>query len=95
MAVNHGLNRVRRDKRLPLIDPSALESFVDLAPDPERIAAAIVELRALSRGLVNLPQKRKAIFLRRWRDEKEIDIIAKEFGLHARTVQKELERISI
>ncbi|WP_103001616.1 RNA polymerase sigma factor [Sphingobium sp. SA916] len=95
MAVNQGLNSLRRDQRLISIDRSALESLVDMAPDPERIAAAIMELRSLSRELDKLPEQRRVIFLRRWNDGREITAIAEEFGLHPRTVQKELARTEI
>lgn len=95
MAVNQGLNRVRSQLRFSLIELSAIDSFADAAPDPERIAAAIMELRNLYRELDRLPEQRRVIFLRRWSDGKEIDEIAEEFGIHRRTVQKELARAEI
>jgi DNA-directed RNA polymerase specialized sigma24 family protein len=48
--------------------------------------------RAL-RALHTLPVKRQAIFLAKWRDEKTQAEIAAEFGLHLRSVQKELARV--
>jgi RNA polymerase sigma-70 factor (ECF subfamily) len=39
-----------------------------------------------------LPLQRKQIFLARWRDDKSHDEIAAQFGIHKRTVQKQLAR---
>ncbi|MFW2448503.1 MAG: sigma factor-like helix-turn-helix DNA-binding protein [Qipengyuania pacifica] len=47
--------------------------------------------RALQ-ALHALPIRRQAIFLAKWRDEKTQGEIAAEFGLHKRSVQKELAR---
>ena len=92
MAVNIGLNRVRRDQRASVISPNLIENLSDPAPDPERIAAGIVELNAVLRELCKMPDQRRAIFLARWRDDRDIAAIASDFGLHRRTVQKELAK---
>lgn len=92
MAVNLGLNLVRREKRSTQIDESMIESLVDAAPDSERVATGINELNLLVQELSKLPERRRTIFVARWRDEKELAVIASELGLHRRTVQKELAR---
>ena len=93
MAVNLGLNVARRDERSRPLEASLIENFADTAPNSERIVAGINELDFVLQELHKLPDQRKAIFLARWRDEKELAVIAGEFGLHRRTVQKELARI--
>ena len=92
MAVNRGLNLARRDERSRPLEASLIENFADTAPNSERIVAGINELDFVLQELHKLPGQRKAIFLARWRDEKELAVIAGEFGLHRRTVQKELAR---
>ncbi|WP_176590491.1 MULTISPECIES: RNA polymerase sigma factor [Sphingobium] len=92
MAVNLGHNLVRREKRNTPLDASMIENLVDTAPDSERVLIGISELNFVLHELSMLPERRRAIFLARWRDEKELATIASEFGLHRRTVQKELAR---
>jgi len=92
MAVNLGLNIVRRDKRNMPLEPAFIENLADTAPDAERVVAGINELNFVLDELYTLPDQRRAIFIARWRDEKELAAIASEFGLHRRTVQKELAR---
>jgi len=69
-----------------------IENLVDTAPNPERGAIGTSELNFVLRELRMLPERRQAIFLARWRDEKELAAIASKFGLHRRTVQEELAR---
>ena len=92
MAVNLGYNLIRREKRNTPLDPSMIENLVDTAPGPERGVIGISELNLVLHELRMLPERRRAIFLARWRDGKELAAIASEFGLHRRTVQKELAR---
>jgi len=92
MAVNLGHNLVRREKRNASLDASMFENLADTAPDSERVVIGISELNFVLHELRMLPERRRAIFLARWRDEKELAAIASEFGLHRRTVQKELAR---
>nr|WP_087572877.1 sigma-70 family RNA polymerase sigma factor [Sphingomonas sp. CDS-1] len=92
MAVNLGYNLVRREKRNTPLDARMIENLVDTAPGSERVVIGISDLNFVLHELRMLPERRRAIFLARWRDEKELAAIASEFGLHRRTVQKELAR---
>ncbi len=92
MAVNQGLNLARRDERRGPFEVGLIENLADPAPSSERVVAGISEIDFILQELHKLPDQRKAIFLARWRDEKELAVIAGEFGLHRRTVQKELAR---
>ncbi|MDF0545207.1 RNA polymerase sigma factor [Sphingobium sp. H39-3-25] len=92
MAINLAKNRQRGEGRESSEDDLQLHSFPDSAPDPERAATATDEMQRALEALHRLPDQRREIFLARWRDEKSQAEIALEFGLHKRTVQKELTR---
>ncbi|BBD97002.1 RNA polymerase sigma factor [Sphingobium amiense] len=92
MAVNVALNKRRGDWRTVNMDTGELPEFADNAPDQESAALAADEMDRALLALHALPRRRQAIFLARWRDEKSQADIAVEFGLHKRSVQKELAR---
>lgn len=92
MAVNLARNRSRSDRHTIAIDDAGLPEFPDSAPDQESAALATDEMNRVLRALHALPAQRQAIFLAKWRDEKSQGEIAVEFGLHKRSVQKELAR---
>ncbi|WP_066769143.1 RNA polymerase sigma factor [Sphingobium sp. CCH11-B1] len=92
MSINQTLNRYRKEARSVTVDPAVTVTIPDDAPDPERMALASDEMRRAIEHLHRLPRRQRDIFLARWRDAKTQIEIAAEFGLHKRTVQKELDR---
>ncbi|MDF0490343.1 RNA polymerase sigma factor [Sphingomonas sp. H39-1-10] len=92
MAVNLAMNRRRNDWRSVNMDNAELSEFPDSAPDQESAVLAMDEMGRALQALHALPIRRQAIFLAKWRDEKSQAEIAAEFGLHKRSVQKELVR---
>lgn len=92
MAVNSAKNRIRSDLRTVNIDDAGLPALSDDAPTPESVALASDEMSRALLALHSLPAQRQAIFLARWRDGKSQGEIAVEFGLHKRSVQKDLAR---
>ncbi|PZU64017.1 RNA polymerase sigma factor [Sphingobium sp.] len=92
MAVNLAKNRSRSDWHTVNMDDARLSEFPDSAPDQESAALAVDEMNRALQALHALPAQRQAIFLAKWRDEKSQGEIAAEFGLHKRSVQKDLAR---
>jgi RNA polymerase sigma-70 factor (ECF subfamily) len=77
------------------MDDAAVHEIPDGAPDQEAAALATDEMNRALQALHALPVRRQAIFLAKWRDEKSQGEIAAEFGLHKRSVQKELTRAEL
>ena len=92
MAVNLAINRRRSEWRTVNLDVAELSEFPDSTPDQEAAVLAADEMDRALEALHSLPLKRQAIFLARWRDEKQQNEIAADFGLRKRSVQKELVR---
>ena len=92
MALNLAKNQRRNGSRWVAVDDMVILALPDEAPDPERVVLASDEMRRAIEYLHRVPARQRAIFLARWRDEKSQIEIASEFGIHKRTVQKELER---
>lgn len=92
MAINLAKNRRRHEMLFTPADAAAVVDLTDDAPDPERAATARLALARVLDALETLPAQRRDIFLAAWRDEKTQAEIAAKFGLHKRTVQKELAR---
>jgi RNA polymerase sigma factor (sigma-70 family) len=92
MAINLAKNRRRHEMLFTPADAAAVVDLTDDAPDPERAASARLALDRVLDALETLPAQRRDIFLAAWRDEKTQVEIAAKFGLHKRTVQKELAR---
>ena len=95
MAMNLAHNVRVRDARMTALSPEAQEAIRDDAPDPERVALGKIDLDKTLSPLAELPERRRAIFLARWRDDLSHDEIARTFNLHKRTVQKELMRAEL
>jgi RNA polymerase sigma factor (sigma-70 family) len=95
MAINLAKNRSRTGWRTVNMDDAALHEILDGAPDQEAAALATDEMNRALQALHALPVRRQAIFLAKWRDEKSQGEIAAEFGLHKRSVQKELTRAEL
>jgi len=92
MALNLARNSFKREARYCEIDPDRLPLLRDSAPDPEQAALTKIDVSRATDALADLSQRRRDIFLARWRDGLRHAEIAGQFGLHKRTVQKELAR---
>ena len=92
MAINLAKNRRRHERLFTPADAAAVVGLADDTPDSERAVGARQALARVLDALETLPAQRRDIFLAAWRDEKKQVEIAAEFGLHKRTVQKELAR---
>jgi RNA polymerase sigma-70 factor (ECF subfamily) len=95
MAVNFAKNRNRGDWRAVNMGDEELLEIPDDAPDQQTAALALDEMNRAMDALHALPTRQRAIFLAKWRDEKLQSEIAAEFGLHKRSVQKELTRVEL
>lgn len=92
MALNLATNRRRNEAR---IIPFAIDAFLNLpdaAPSQERIVGASQEIALAITALRLMPIKRQQIFWAKWRDDKSQAEIALNFGMHKRSVQKELAK---
>jgi len=92
MTVNLAHNARLRDARSSNPPIGLVESLRDEAPGPERTALAKQDVAKLLGALDALPRQRREIFLARWRDDLSQVEIAALFGVHKRTVQKELAK---
>lgn len=92
MALNLARNSFKREARYIDIDQDRLIELPDDAPDPEQATQMKIDARRATDVLANLSDRRREIFLARWRDGLGHAEIAVQFGLHKRTVQKELAR---
>lgn len=92
MALNLARNSLKREARYIDIDQDLLIELPDIAPDPEQATLAKIDVSRATDALANLSERRRDIFLARWRDGLGHAEIAIQFGLHKRTVQKELAR---
>jgi len=92
MSLNLARNHIRAHSRTTTIDDFILALVPDIAPDPEQVAFARLEMECVFQALRAMPERRRRLFLARWRDGKPQAEIALEFGLHKRSVQKELAR---
>lgn len=95
MALNLASNVRRRELRNAPLSWRLASSLSDEAPGPERTVLAQIDVERTLGALQTLPLQRREIFLARWRDELSHDEIAVAFGLHKRTVQKELRRVEL
>jgi RNA polymerase sigma factor (sigma-70 family) len=92
MGLNLAKNHIRAHSRTAMVDDFILALVPDIAPDPEQVAFARLEMDRALEALHAMPERRRQLFLARWRDGKPQAEIALEFGLHKRSVQKELAR---
>ncbi|EQB16751.1 MULTISPECIES: RNA polymerase sigma factor [Sphingobium] len=95
MSLNLAKNSIRHHGRTSTVDDYILALVPDLAPDPEQVAIARLEMEHMFAALHRMSQRRRQVFLARWRDGKSQAEIALEFGLHKRSVQKELMRAEV
>ncbi|WP_202948596.1 RNA polymerase sigma factor [Novosphingobium sp. AP12] len=92
MAMNLAKNRRRNEAR---IVPFAIAAFLDLpdtAPSQDRAIGAEQAIKLAVAALRSQSIKRQEIFLAKWRDDKSQAEIAADFGMHKRSVQKELAK---
>lgn len=92
MALNLARNRRRSEARVIPFANASFHDLPDAAPSPERVVGAAQELALAITALNSMPIKRQQIFLAKWRDDKSQAEIASEFGMHKRSVQKELAK---
>lgn len=92
MALNLASNARRKAARQIAVPDVVFLDLPDDTPDPEMVALDRDEESRMWAGLDALPERRKAIFLARWRDEMSRAQIASTFGIHQRSVQKDLAR---
>lgn len=95
MAINLALNNMRKHARTISASDFELAALPDGMPDPERSALAVREMEQMFAALHALAPRSRAIFLARWRDEKTNEEIAAAFGIHKRSVQKDLARTEL
>lgn len=91
MALNIAHNRRTAERRL--LSVSEIETFLEIpdeTPDPARQLEARSEIEALKRALMEMPERRRGIFLAAWVEEISQQEIAKRFDLSLRSVQLEL-----
>ncbi|MDR3508719.1 MAG: sigma-70 family RNA polymerase sigma factor [Caulobacteraceae bacterium] len=92
-AVNIAKNRNLIERRyLNASETQMLIGIPDDAPDPARTATARLEMDLLRRALAQLPPRRREIFEASWADEVPHTELAIRYGVHVRTIQRELEQ---
>jgi RNA polymerase sigma factor (sigma-70 family) len=92
-AVNIAKNRSVVERRyLNISEIDDLVGIPDEAPDPARIVEARSEADLLRRALAQLPARRREIFEASWADETPHAELARRYGVHLRTIQRELEQ---
>jgi RNA polymerase sigma-70 factor (ECF subfamily) len=92
MALNLARNRRRNEAMMVPFANSAFFDLPDMAPRQDRIVGAAQEINLAITALHSISLRRQEIFLAKWRDAKSQEEIASEFGIHKRTVQKELAK---
>lgn len=92
MCLNLSRNRRRNEARIVPFANAAFLDLPDAAPSQERVVGAAQEIKLAITTLHSMSIKRQEIFLAKWRDEKSQAEIAAEFGMHKRSVQKELAK---
>lgn len=91
-AINIAKNREIGERRhVSASDIEMMMEIPDEGPDPARIAEARSEAALVRRALAQLPQRRREIFEASWVDEVPHAELATRYGVHLRTIQRELE----
>jgi RNA polymerase sigma factor (sigma-70 family) len=91
-AINIAKNRGVIDRRyINASETQILTEIVDEAPDPARVAEARLDAEMLQRALSALPSRRREIFEASWVDEVPHAELALRYGVHVRTIQREIE----
>jgi len=92
-AVNIAKNRsVKEGRYLNASETDMLIGIADDTPDPARIVEARSETALLRRALAQLPPRQREIFEASWADETPHAELAVRYGVHLRTIQRELEQ---
>lgn len=91
-AINIAKNRRKVEGRyLTFSETEALIGIPDDTPDPAQIAEGRSEIAQLIRVLADMPPRRRAIFEASWGDNVPHATLATTYGVHLRTIQRELE----
>ncbi|MCI3178665.1 RNA polymerase subunit sigma-70 [Caulobacter sp. CCUG 60055] len=91
-AINIAKNREVKERRhLGASEIDILMEIPDEGPDPARIAEARSEAAQVRLALAQLPQRRREIFEASWVDETPHAELARRYGVHLRTIQRELD----
>ncbi|MEH0196569.1 sigma-70 family RNA polymerase sigma factor [Caulobacter sp. CCNWLY153] len=95
-AINIAKNKGVVERRYLNFDEiDALAAVPDEAPDPARIAEARSEMALMQRALAELPARRREIFEASWVDGVPHADLALRYGVHLRTIQRELEQATL
>ncbi len=93
MAVNIAMDSYRADTRwLRRAELSALQQEAEDSLTPERIAIGNAEINALETALLEMPQRRRAIFMAALIEDLPYRVIAEKFGISTRLVEREVQR---
>lgn len=74
-----------------LLDERAPDILPDMM-DPEQEVAKLSDWAAIKRAIARLPERRQAIFLAVWAEERPLLEVATQHGVTVRTIQTELQR---
>ncbi|MGK2742412.1 RNA polymerase sigma factor [Tepidicaulis sp. LMO-SS28] len=92
IALNIAADRRRAEsRRLTRSEVGLLLTLPDDAPQPDREVEARRDVELLSAALMDLPERRRNIFLAAWVEELPRADIARRFGVSVRTVKAELK----
>jgi RNA polymerase sigma-70 factor (ECF subfamily) len=92
-AFNIALNRVRADRRrLSAMEVEGLLHIADEAPDALQVFESRADMQRLSRIIVNLPERQRAILLASRIEVASRQQIAERFGISVGMVDKELQQ---
>ena len=92
-AINIAKNKSVIERRyINASETELLIGIVDDTPDPARSAEARSQTDSLKRVLARLPARRREIFEASWADEVPHAELAVRYGVHVRTIQRELEQ---
>jgi RNA polymerase sigma-70 factor (ECF subfamily) len=91
-AINVAKDRRRSDAHLlSAAEIAAITDIPDESPDPSVIAGARLELKELDRVLMELPARRRQVFIAAHIEQLPHDQIATRFGINVRTVEFDLQ----
>ena len=92
IAMNIAIDHHRADqRRLPSADLDAVLELQDATPSPAQIAESRSDVAALKRALLELPVRRRRIFVAVWLHGTPRPEVAKQFKLSERTIKTELK----
>lgn len=92
IALNIAADKRRAEnRRLTRSEADLLLALPDDAPSPDREVEARRDVQVLSEALMELPERRRNIFIAAWVEELPRADIAHRFGVSVRTVKAELK----